>query len=432
MNEIMQLLNQYGYIILFLSLMLELIIVPIPNEALMSYVGVLCFQGKMNIVLSIISAGLGGILGATISFWFGYKLGVPFFRKYGHYIHMGPEKIEKMSKWYGKYGKVLLIISFFIPGIRHFASIISGIIKLPFRSFAIFSYIGVFLWVGTFIWLGQVMGPKWDLYQQEIKKWLLLASILFGFLVLVFFVIKANKEAIKESLILIFESGFKRFKSFIKIKLIILTCLVLFVTFFILMVGLIQDKIANEFVKFNNVFKTIVFNLFNPHWHASMNFIYSLSSWKVLGTISLITVLVILVNNKNKWIELIFFLSTLIGIFILSIMIPWVFNYMLGTNVSQNFPNEKSMLILSILGYFFVMLIRHNKNYLFTIVMFFMFVLVILGYSISSVYLHHLLPSDIAAGFVFSSVWLSGVIFSLEMFRFVSLLKMNMKEAKVS
>lgn len=88
MNEIIQLLNHYGYIVLFLSLLLELIIVPIPNEALMSYVGVLCYQGKMNIILSILFAGVGGVVGATISYWIGYKLGVPFFRKFGHYFHM--------------------------------------------------------------------------------------------------------------------------------------------------------------------------------------------------------------------------------------------------------------------------------------------------------------------------------------------------------
>ncbi|XZF76574.1 VTT domain-containing protein [Bacillus sp. AL-1R] len=430
MNEIIHLLNEYGYIILFLSLMLELIIVPIPNEALMSYVGVLCFHGEMNIVISIIAAGLGGVAGVTISYWLGYKLGTPFFRKFGHYIHMGPEKMEKMSKWYEKYGKVLLLVSFFIPGIRHFASIISGIIKLPYRSFAIFSYIGVFLWIGTFIWLGQAMGPKWDIYQTEIKKWLVLGSILLGFIVLAFFVVKANKKIIKESLLLIFESSFKRFKSFMKIKLIILICLTFFVTFFILMVGLIQDTISNEFDKFNFIFMTIVFNLFNQNWHGSLNFIYSLSNWKDLVTISFATILVIVINNKNKWLELVFFIASLAGILILSKGIPWMFNFMLGDHVSKNFPNEKSMLILTVLGYFLIMVIRHNKAYLLNIVMFFSFIFVVLLFSVSSVYLHQNLPSDIAAGYVFSLVWLSGLIFSLELFRFVSLLKKNMREEK--
>ena len=190
MIDVIHLLNQYGYIILFLSLMLELIIIPIPNEALMSYVGVLCFQGKMNLVFSVLIAGTGGIVGASISYWVGYKLGTPFIRKFGHYIHMGPEKLEKMSRWYKKYGKVLLVISFFIPGVRHVASIITGVIKLPYRSFAFFAYIGIFLWVGTFITLGNLLGPTWDRYQGEIKKWLVLASIIIGLILVIYFVFR--------------------------------------------------------------------------------------------------------------------------------------------------------------------------------------------------------------------------------------------------
>ncbi|MCI1592580.1 MAG: DedA family protein, partial [Heyndrickxia oleronia] len=228
MNEIIQLLNHYGYIVLFLSLLLELIIVPIPNEALMSYVGVLCYQGKMNIILSILFAGVGGVVGATISYWIGYKLGVPFFRKFGHYFHMGPEKMERMSKWYGKYGKVLLIISYFIPGVRHIASIITGVIKLPFVSFCIFSYIGVFLWVGTFIALGNVFGPQWDQYQGEIKKWVVLFSIVIGFFALIYFIFRTNRNYIKESIVLLHQAAFRRFKSFLKIKFLILVIFMLF------------------------------------------------------------------------------------------------------------------------------------------------------------------------------------------------------------
>lgn len=432
MKELIHLLNHYGYIILFLSLMLELIIVPIPNEALLSYVGVLCFHGKMNIVFSIVSAGLGGIVGVTTSYWLGYKLGAPFFRKYGRYIHMGPEKLEKTSKWYAKYGKALLLISYFIPGIRHIASIISGVIKLPYRSFVFFSYIGVFLWVGTFIWLGKIMGPNWDQYQGEIKKWLLLGSIFISIIALIYLIFRSNKELIKESLFLIFESSFKRFRSFMKIKLLILTFLILFVTFFVLMIGLIQDLVSNEFVKFNTIFKTIVFNLFNDQWHGIMNLIYLLASWKVLAIISIITIAIILIQNKNKLFELSFFITSFIGIFILSNGIPWIFHLMLGSKLSTNFPNEKSMLILTVFGYCLIMLIRHNLNYLLSIGMFFIFIFVLLSFSISSVFLHHLNPSDIMAGYVFSSVWLTGTIFSLEMFRFVSLLKMSMLEKKAS
>ena len=138
MNWLTHLLDQYGYIVLFFSLMLELIIIPIPNEILMSYVGFLVFQGKMNFYLSILTGGLGGIIGVTISYWIGSKLGTPLFYKYGDKIHMGPKKIEQISRWNKKYGKRLLLFCFFIPGVRHITSIFSGITRVSFRYFAIF------------------------------------------------------------------------------------------------------------------------------------------------------------------------------------------------------------------------------------------------------------------------------------------------------
>lgn len=431
MNEIIQLLNHYGYIVLFLSLLLELIIVPIPNEALMSYVGVLCYQGKMNIILSILFAGVGGVVGATISYWIGYKLGVPFFRKFGHYFHMGPEKMERMSKWYGKYGKVLLIISYFIPGVRHIASIITGVIKLPFVSFCIFSYIGVFLWVGTFIALGNVFGPQWDQYQGEIKKWVVLFSIVIGFFALIYFIFRTNKNYIKESIVLLHQAAFRRFKSFLKIKFLILFIFILFITFFTLMVGLIQDLISNEFGHLNIIVNTLIFTIFNVHWHWIMYSLFSLSSWKVLGSIALITIVVVFINRKNKWLELTFFVSTLIGGVLFSKGIRWIFQYMLSkNNISPDFPNSEAALFVMTFAFFFIMMMRHSRNYFYIGVMFFVFIFILAGYFISGIYVHHLKPSDLLAGYVFSAVWVTGMVFTMEMFRLISLIKSDLTKDK--
>ncbi len=426
MNTIVHLLNQYGYTLLFFSLMLELIIIPIPNEALMSYVGVLCFQGKMNVFFSIITAGAGGVLGATISYWIGYKLGYPFFRKYGHYIHMGPEKMDKMSKWYEKYGKVLLVFSFFIPGVRHIASIISGVIKLPFRYFTIFAYIGVFLWTGTFISLGNLLGPQWDQYQGEIKKWLVLTSILLGFVAIIYFVIRANKDYFKEALYLLNEHAIMKFKSFLKIKFIIISFFILFILFFTLMVGMIQDLIYHEFGQFNIITKTIVFSMFNRQWQGIMNSFYFLSSWTALGLVSIVSAVIIFIKKENRKLELIFFVSAMLGTFLFSRGIHWVFHFMLNQkNISAGFPNEQSMLFMSVYGFLLFMLIRHKRNYLLGTAEFLLFLLLLLGYFVSGIYIHHMNPNDLVAGYVFSAAWLTGMLFSLEMFRLLAIIKKN-------
>ncbi|MBE6185387.1 VTT domain-containing protein [Heyndrickxia ginsengihumi] len=427
MGELIHLLNEYGYIVLFLSLMLELIIIPIPNEALLSYVGVLAFQGKMNLILSILAAGLGGIIGASISYWIGHILGVPFFKKYGRYIHMGPEKMEKMERWYTKYGKVLLIFSYMIPGIRHIASIISGVIKLPFRSFAVFSYIGVFLWTGTLIFLGYSLGPKWDQYEGEIKKWLVLASIAIGFIVLTYIVIKTNRQSIKESFFLLTQVTFKHFRSYLKVKFLILIILVLFAALFTLMVGMIQDFISNEFVHFNTIVRTIVFSLFNSNWKVVMLKIYALSSIKVLGVFTLLTIFIILFNRKNIWLELIFFAVTLIGTFLFSEGIQWLFQFLFSNkHISSNFPDQSAMFLVSVFGFFLIMLLRHHRYYKLITVLLASFIFILALYGISAIYINHSEPSDIIAGYVFGGAWVSGMFLALEMFRFLSILKRSL------
>jgi membrane protein DedA with SNARE-associated domain len=105
--------------VLFFALMLELLALPLPGEVLMSYTGFLVFQGHLNWTISVLMAGFGSSVGMTIAYWIGYKLGTPFFDKYGHRFHMGPERIEKTSTWFNMYGNKLLVIAYFIPGVRH-------------------------------------------------------------------------------------------------------------------------------------------------------------------------------------------------------------------------------------------------------------------------------------------------------------------------
>ena len=98
MNSVLGLINNYGYIILFSALVLELIAFPLPGELMMTYCGFLVYQSKMNWIISILVATAGVIVGITISYFVGTKLGTRFFEKYGSYIHLGPAKIAKNIK----------------------------------------------------------------------------------------------------------------------------------------------------------------------------------------------------------------------------------------------------------------------------------------------------------------------------------------------
>ena len=80
-NTVLQFLWDYGYIVLFAGLFLELIAFPIPGEVLMTYSGFLVFRGQLHWGLSILLAGLGSIVGITVTYGIGSILGRPFFEK---------------------------------------------------------------------------------------------------------------------------------------------------------------------------------------------------------------------------------------------------------------------------------------------------------------------------------------------------------------
>ncbi|MFC7392053.1 DedA family protein [Scopulibacillus cellulosilyticus] len=199
MNFVMDYMHQYGYVVLFVSLMLELLALPLPTEVLMSYSGVLISEGHLNWIMTIITAGLGGSAGMTLSYWIGYKLGTPFFEKYGYRIHIGPERLEKMSKWFRRSGNKVIIIAYFIPGVRHFTGYFSGITKIPFRVYAPYAYIGAFIWTGMFISIGKVIGPSWDLYYNSAKKYLVIICVIAALAAVIFFLYRKYKQTIISS-----------------------------------------------------------------------------------------------------------------------------------------------------------------------------------------------------------------------------------------
>lgn len=347
-------LEHYGYIILFLALFLELIALPTPGELLMSYAGLLAFEGHLNVYISILVAGFGSSIGITLSYFVGRKLGPPFFHKYGSKIHLGPEKLEKTSTWFKKYGNIMLIIGYFIPGVRHITGYFSGITKIAYRSFAVYAYLGAFLWATTFVGLGKVLGPKWNEYHPFMSKYLiygaLLAAVLFGF----YYVYKVYKQQILEWAVTQLSKLMVTFHSFGRVKFLVAGTAAAFLGLFILMLGVIQDFLA----------------------------------FVLLGGELLEEGLRRLFHRAEP------FPGTL-----------------------YSFPSEQSLMVLTVYGFVTFLLIRHSHSALLRIMAPLMVIVISLLVGISRVYLGVQYSSDVWGGYIFGGVWLSLNIILLEIYR---------------
>lgn len=193
MQTIIELVNNYGYIILFCALVLELIAFPIPGEPMMTYCGFLVYQGKMNWAYSILTATAGVVVGITLSYTVGRKLGENFFTKYGYYFHLGPKRLEKASKWFDTYGTKLIFIAYYIPGVRHITGYFSGITKISYKKFALNAYLGALLWTSTFITLGNFLGLNWYKLHEYAKEFSIIGLFLAVSIILIGYIYKKHK-----------------------------------------------------------------------------------------------------------------------------------------------------------------------------------------------------------------------------------------------
>ncbi|BFH60270.1 MULTISPECIES: DedA family protein [Paenibacillus] len=174
------LFEDYGYIVLFLGLVLEFIALPFPGETTMAYAGYLSYMGKLNFGWLLVIAFLGTTIGITITYFVGLKAGLPFIRRYGKWVLLSENKIERAQKWFNKYGQSLVFIGYFIPGVRHFTGYFSGIIAVPFRKFALYAYSGALVWVIVFVGVGKFFGPQWNYAFHLVEKysiWVIAAII---------------------------------------------------------------------------------------------------------------------------------------------------------------------------------------------------------------------------------------------------------------
>jgi membrane protein DedA with SNARE-associated domain len=176
------LIAHFGYFGIIIVLIGGIVGLPVPDEVLLTYVGYKVFQGTLSYIPSLLSAFVGAIGGISLSYFIGYKFGLPLIKKFGPKIHITENKINRTQKLFLKVGPVIILVGYFIPGVRHLTAYVAAINNFPFRKFIAYAYTGAFLWSFTFVTLGRKLGEDWDLVEFYVSKY----SI---YLILSFFVL---------------------------------------------------------------------------------------------------------------------------------------------------------------------------------------------------------------------------------------------------
>ncbi|WP_243864505.1 VTT domain-containing protein [Paenibacillus castaneae] len=414
-------LEHYGYGLIFISLFLEMLALPLPGEMMLSYTGLFVYEGKLNWMLSILSGSAGVTAGVSLSYWIGFRLGKPFVIKYGHRIHLGEEQLARITVWFEKYGDKLLFIVYFIPGIRHIAGYFCGVTRMPFRRYVIYAYSGAIFWVSLFISLGRVLGPKWEVYHKTVNHYMILFGIASALVTIVIYLYRKYKRRALAWLIDVLVNAVRNFNSLGKVRLLVLASFAALVLFVSLMLGLIQDFLAQDLGQFDEVATYVIQSVFGPEWHGLMVGFTKLGTLSIYMPLIAFIVLWVVLKGRDRMLELSFLFWVLLGGEVLDEGLRTLFHrpgpVSAGVQLFNTFPSEETLTFVTVCGFSAFLLLRHysENNIRIPVILFVCLLCLLVG--ISHIYFKLQFPSDVVAGYVFGGGWISLNVILLEVLR---------------
>lgn len=163
------LITKLGYLGIFILMFGESMYVPIPSFAVMPFVGFVAHEVALgnrkagpDLWLGLVAAVLGGLAGSLATYYFGKWAGEVTVKKWGRYMGLVPEDLDKTHALFERWGPATVFIGRFIPVVRHFISTVAGIAKMNLFAFAAMSVAGMALWDAFLVWTGWVLRSQYD------------------------------------------------------------------------------------------------------------------------------------------------------------------------------------------------------------------------------------------------------------------------------
>ena len=181
--DLVELIKTAGYLGVFLIVFLEsglLVGFFFPGDSLLFTAGFLASQGFFDIKILIAGCFIAAVLGDSIGYYIGSKLGPKIFTK-DNSIFFHKKHLERAQRFYDKHGGKTIILARFIPVIRAFAPVVAGVGTMNYKKFVTYNLVGGILWaIGVTLagfYLGSLI-PNVDKYLLPIVGLIIVVSVL--------------------------------------------------------------------------------------------------------------------------------------------------------------------------------------------------------------------------------------------------------------
>src|SRR3954462_2574262 len=157
-----------GLIGVFLLMVGESALLPIPSEGTMLFAGFNVANGEYSLLTVTAVGVIANLVGSWIAYAIGYFGRVDLIEKHGRKVLIKPHHLKWADDWFARYGDATVFFSRMLPIIRTFISLPAGIAKMPFWRFSALTVAGCLPWVFMLTWIGKEAGAHWERWKDHL------------------------------------------------------------------------------------------------------------------------------------------------------------------------------------------------------------------------------------------------------------------------
>jgi undecaprenyl-diphosphatase len=441
-DQILSLIEHYGYLAVFFGVMLESMGVPLPGETVLIASGVLAQRGHIDVGDAIAFGILGAVVGDQVGYWVGRERGRPFVLKWGRYVRITPERLARAEAFFARHGGKAVFLARFFSGLRVFGALVAGISRMRWSTFILYNALGGAVWATAAVLVGYLLGGSLGLVDRWMGRATLvlvaLLVVVVGFYLAYRWVANNRERLVGYGVAVLSYPPVARLRTRYDSQLrwllrrstpgqylgLHLTAgLVVAAGCLWLFGGLAEDLLTDDpLVRLDRAVATYLHSLATP---PLTTFFLIITAFGSIGAIVVLGLLVAAVFAwRRRWLSLATWLVAVGGSAVLNQLLKALFarprpffEHPLLIETSYSFPSGHAMesfVVYGMLAYFVVLALKSWRAR--TAVVFASTLLVLL-IGLSRMYLGVHYFSDVLAGYAAGGVWLSALITGAETIR---------------
>jgi membrane protein DedA with SNARE-associated domain len=176
-------IEQLGYLGVALLVVAENVFPPIPSEIVLPFAGFVARRGSDSVVIMILAATVGSVVGALIMYWIAAVIGDDrlhaFTRKFGKWVQIRESDLTKAEEWFDRHAMAAVLVGRCVPLIRSVVSIPAGFRRMKLVPYMLYTFVGSLAWNIALVGAGALLGDNWERVGSYVGvfQWVVIALV---------------------------------------------------------------------------------------------------------------------------------------------------------------------------------------------------------------------------------------------------------------